>query len=181
VTDSGLFLPIKQPALPSAIHLAERAVAFSFDEMAISQSLHSCWSGWRFHQQQHHDHRRLRLDTVTLAGGHVDPGASLRLVLVVAQRHRGLPLDELQDGGHRGRVFGQFLALSKTEDHRLDLFIVEQRAAEDAFVGRLASFARSLMCMYDVIVEGRNRRPAYRFRLKPKDLRRAVCRTVKRA
>src|ERR1019366_7057393 len=28
---------------------------------------------------------------------------------------------------------------------------------------------------------GRNRRPAYRFRLKPKDLRRAVCRTVKRA
>ena len=90
---------------------------------------------------------------MALAGGHVDPGASLRLVLVVAQRHRGLPLDELQDGGHRGRVFGQFLALSKTEDHRLDLFIVEQRAAEDAFVGRLASFARSLMCMYDVIVE----------------------------
>ena len=71
---------------------------------------------------------------MALAGRHVDPGASLRLVLVVSQRQRRLALKEVQDGGHRGGVFGQFLTLGEAEDHRLDLFIVEDRATQDTLL-----------------------------------------------
>jgi hypothetical protein len=71
------------------------------------------------------------------------PGS--RLVPVVAQRQLRLALEEVQHGGHGGGVFGQFLALTEAEDHRLQPVAVEQRAAEDALVGRLTSFARSLM------------------------------------
>ena len=89
------------------------------------------------HQQQQHDHRRFRLDAVPHALGHVDPGSRLRLQGVVAQRQARLALEEVQDGGHRGRVFGKFLALAEAEDDHLEPVIVEQGAAQDALVGRL--------------------------------------------
>ena len=56
---------------------------------------------------------------------------------VVAQRQLRLALEEVQDGGHRGGVFGQLLALAEAEDHRLDPVVVVQGAAQDALVGRL--------------------------------------------
>ena len=47
-------------------------------------------------------------------------------------------LEEVKNSGHGSRVFGQFLALGEAEDHRLDLFIVEQCATQDAlFTDRL--------------------------------------------
>ena len=91
-------------------------------------------------QQQQHDHGRLRLDAVTLAGRHVDPSASNRLVPVVSERHGRLALKKLQHSGHRGGVFGQFFALGKAEEDNLEPVVVEQRAAEDALVGRLNFF-----------------------------------------
>src|SRR5581483_8432303 len=66
-------------------------------------------------QQEQHDRRRRRPDAVAQAGGHVDPGAGLRLVAVVAQRHRRLAPEEVQDGGHRGGVFGKLLGLGEAE------------------------------------------------------------------
>jgi hypothetical protein len=52
-------------------------------------------------------------------------------------------MEEVQDGGHGGGVFGQFFALGEAEDHRLDLFIVEDRAAEDALL-RWLGFLRQI-------------------------------------
>jgi hypothetical protein len=46
-------------------------------------------------------------------------------------------LKEMQDGRHRGGVFGQFLALGKAEQDRLEPVVVEQRAAQDVLVRRL--------------------------------------------
>ena len=72
------------------------------------------WSGWRFHQQQQHDHRRFRLDTVAMAGGHVNPGSWFRLVLVVTQAHGRLALEKMKNSRHGGRVFGKLLALGRS-------------------------------------------------------------------
>lgn len=43
---------------------------------------------------------------------------------------------EVQDGGHRSRVFGKFLAGSEAKDHRLHIVIIEQRAGQYAVFGR---------------------------------------------
>ena len=57
---------------------------------------------------------------------------------------RRLALEEVQDGGHRGGVFGQFLALAEAEDHGLEPVVVVQRAAQDALLGRL-DFLRQIV------------------------------------
>ncbi len=71
-------------------------------------------------QQEQHDHRRFRLDTVPQADRHVDPGAGLGIESIVSQRDPRLALEEVQDGRHRGGVFGKLLALGKAEGDPLE-------------------------------------------------------------
>ena len=88
-------------------------------------------------QQQQHDSRRFRLDTVALSGRHVDPRSGLGLLHVIAQAHGRLALHEEQHGRFRCRVFRKFLALGEAEDDRLDLVVLVDRAAQDAVRRRL--------------------------------------------
>src|SRR5687768_17358472 len=43
----------------------------------------------------------------------------------------------MQDGRHRGRVFGKFLSLAEAEQNHLESVVVEESATKDAFFGRL--------------------------------------------
>ena len=88
-------------------------------------------------QQQEHDHGRLRLDAVPQALGHVDPGARLGFHGIVAQRQLRLAVEEVQDGGHRGGVFGKLLALGEAEGDRFEPVVTGQDPAQDDLLGRL--------------------------------------------
>jgi hypothetical protein len=87
---------------------------------------------------------RLCLDAVPQALGHVNQGARPDLQRVVAQCHLRLALEEVQDGGRRGGVFGKLLALRKAEGDRLEPVVGLQRAAQYALVGWL-----NLLCQIE--------------------------------
>jgi hypothetical protein len=92
--------------------------------------------GWQFltsfQKQQQHNHRRFRLDAVPLAGEHVNPCPWFGVQVVIAQRQLCLALEEVKNSGHGGGVFGKLLALGEAEDHRLDLFIIEEGPTQDS-------------------------------------------------
>src|SRR5579885_3277816 len=69
-------------------------------------------------EHQQHDHGRLRLDRVLQFGGHVDPGAGLSILHVVAQADARLALHEVQHGRFRRCVFG----IAKLDAWFLSLF-----------------------------------------------------------
>ena len=75
-------------------------------------------------------------------GRHVNPRSRLRFNGIVTESQSCLALDDLKNGRHRSRVFGQFLALAEAEDHRLDIIVIEKCAPEDSAVGRLGFGAR---------------------------------------
>ena len=97
------------------------------------------WSS-SFHQHQQHYHWRLRLDRVLQARGHVDPRSGLSFIHVIAQAHSRLALHKEQHGRFRRRVFGKLLALTETENHRLHLVVLKDRATQDAISRRLGLF-----------------------------------------
>jgi hypothetical protein len=54
-------------------------------------------------------------------------------------RQLRLALEEVQDNGHRGGLFGRLLALGDAEQDHLEAVVAEQGAAQYASVGRLSA------------------------------------------
>lgn len=90
---------------------------------------------------QQHDDRGFCQDSVGQLGRHVDQGAGLRVVAVLAQGERGFAAVDVDAGGHRRGVGGEFLARRETEGQDLHVVVIVKRAAQDSIFRDLDLFA----------------------------------------